>query len=108
MYQKFHISHDFPSRMGIRFGNDSGNREYKANFSIRKKLSVLENLREFDILLFCHVHRDFCIKPGSLPLREEIELRLEEMVEAVEEKNFLPSQTFRAVNDILFDILQTI
>ena len=108
MYQKFHINPEFPTRCGIRFGNDSGNREYKATFSVRKKLSVPENLRQFDILLFCHVHTDFCIKPGTLPIREEIKLRLAEMVNAVEEKSVLPSPTFQAVNDILFDILQTI
>lgn len=108
MFEKFHISPDFPSRMGIRFGNDSQNREYANNYKYRGKLSVYENMREFDILLFCHAHTQFCISPERLPIREGIELRLAEMVEAIEEKDFCPSQTFRAVNDILFDILQTI
>lgn len=108
MYQKYHISQDFPARCGIRFDNESENREYKANYSYRKKLSVLENLREFDILLFCNAKVNFCIKPGTLPIREEIELRLVEMVDAIEEKDFLPSQTFKAVNDILFDVLRTL
>ena len=108
MYQKYSTSNDFPARQGFRFGNDSNNKEYKNNYKIRSKLSVVENMREFDILLFCHAKIQFCLAPEKLPIREGIELRLEELVYAVEEKDFLPSQTFKAVNDILFDVLQTL
>lgn len=108
MYQKFSISPDFPTRQGIRFGNDANNKEYRNNYRIRSKLSIIENMREFDILLFCNAKVNFCIAPEKLSIREGIELRLEELVDAVEEKDFLPSQTFKAVNDILFDVLQTL
>ena len=108
MFEYHKISEDFPSRRGIRFGCESSNREYKANYSIKRRFSAVELMQDFDALLFCYAKVDFCIKPGTLPLREEIELRLVEMADAVENKGLAPSASFQAVNDLLFDLLKTL
>lgn len=97
------ISTDFPTRCAVRFGGDS--KEYAVNYKYKAKLTTEEVMREFDILLSVWAHTNICITPATIPVSEGLELRLDEMFEQVTDCDFCPSDTFKAVNDVLLDKL---
>lgn len=102
MTEKF-LNSDFPTRKVVRFDGGNNTRKYNQYYNIYSKQSLREVMRNYDSRLSAEAGVWIC-PPGSFEsVVLEAEIRLENTAELLKDRDFCPSDEFKAFNDILFD-----